>query len=292
MINQKAEEYSMRIINLVENENGAAGCEAAHGLSFYVETPNHKILIDAGPSDVILRNAKVLEVDLTAVDTMILSHGHYDHSGGLLAFAQLNPKAKIYMQREATGEHYAFDNITEDLKKNISLYRYIGIDKQVSSLPQIVFLDGDLKIDNELLLFTVQKRNYELSSTNKRILIKKGDSYVQDNFEHEQYLVISCDNQSVLFSGCAHNGILNIMDEFHRKYNFFPSAAVSGFHLMKKSGYQEADREEERKIARKLTSYPTKFFTCHCTGIEPFDEMRSIMKNQLEYIKTGTIFDL
>lgn len=70
----------MRILNLVENELGNSGCEASHGLSFYVETKNHKLLFDSSPGDVLIRNAQKLGVDLTAVDTLILSHGHYDHS--------------------------------------------------------------------------------------------------------------------------------------------------------------------------------------------------------------------
>lgn len=109
----------MRIINLVENELGESGCEAAHGLSFYVETENHKFLFDSSPNEVLIRNARMLGVDLTAVDTVILSHGHYDHSGGILPFVELNPRAKIYMQQNAGGEYYAFDGEEQS-------FRYIG----------------------------------------------------------------------------------------------------------------------------------------------------------------------
>ena len=98
----------LRIINLVENELGESGCEAAHGLSFYVETKNHKLLFDTSPSEVVIKNAQKLCVDLTTIDTVILSHGHYDHSGGILAFVEINPRAKIYMQHNASGEYYAF----------------------------------------------------------------------------------------------------------------------------------------------------------------------------------------
>ena len=92
----------MRIMNLVENELGESGCEAAHGLSFYVETDNHKLLFDSSPSELVIRNARKLGVDLTAIDTVILSHGHYDHSGGILPFVEINPRAKIYMQYNAS----------------------------------------------------------------------------------------------------------------------------------------------------------------------------------------------
>ena len=113
----------MQIINLVENELGDSGCEAAHGLSFYIETENHKLLFDTSPSELVLRNAEKLGVDLKNVDTVILSHGHYDHSGGILPFVEINPWAKIYMQHNAGGEYYAFDGEEKG-------YRYIGIDKK------------------------------------------------------------------------------------------------------------------------------------------------------------------
>ena len=118
----------MRIINLVENELGETDCEAVHGLSFYVETDNHKLPFDASPSDLVIRNAQKLGVDLTAIDTVILSHGHYDHSGGILPFMEMNPRAKIYMQHNAGGEYYAFDGGDKG-------FRYIGIDKKILSLP-------------------------------------------------------------------------------------------------------------------------------------------------------------
>ena len=126
----------MRIINLVENELGDSGCEAAHGLSFYVETDNHKLLFDSSPSELVICNARKLGVDLSSVDTVILSHGHYDHSGGILPFVEINPRAKIYMQYNAGGEYYAFDG--EDKG-----FRYIGIDKKILSLPQLLLLKGD-----------------------------------------------------------------------------------------------------------------------------------------------------
>nr|MCR5187388.1 MBL fold metallo-hydrolase [Treponema sp.] len=67
---------------------------------------------------------------------------------------------------------------------------------------------------------------------------------------------------------------------------------LSGFHLMRKTGYQESDFEEDREIARKLMTYPSKFYTCHCTGQEPYEEMKNIMGKKLEYLHTGNIIEL
>ena len=73
-------------------------------MSFYVETSEHKLLVDLGPSDETIKNAENLGIDLSQVDTVILSHGHYDHSGGIKAFSQINPCAVIYMQKSASDE--------------------------------------------------------------------------------------------------------------------------------------------------------------------------------------------
>ena len=284
----------MKIVNIIENEKGEnVDVVASHGLCFYVETEKHKILVDAGPSDVILENAKALGLefrrvlfrsalglDLTLVDTLILTHGHYDHSGGIMAFASINPNAKIYMQEKALRDYYAFDG--EGLP-----YRYIGVDKAIASLPNVVLVNGDMKIDDELFLFVVDTISDLLPSTNKRLLRKEGDVYLKDNFNHEQCLVINCGKKTVLFSGCAHNGILNIIKTFKRKYGGRLSAVVSGFHLMKKSGYTKDDEDEETYIAEKLNIYGTKFFTCHCTGLEPFKVMKRILQSKLEYVYSG-----
>lgn len=101
----------MKIINLIENTKGHEGCAYAHGLSFYVETTKHKLLLDLGPSEETLHNADKLGINLKEVDTVILSHGHYDHSGGIMPFARINPDATIYMQEMANGDYYAHNGI-------------------------------------------------------------------------------------------------------------------------------------------------------------------------------------
>ena len=272
----------MKIINLVENEPGDSGCEAAHGLSFYVETENHKLLFDSSPSEVVIRNAKILGVNLTAVDTVILSHGHYDHSGGILPFVELNPRAKIYMQNNAGGEYYAFDGEEKG-------FRYIGIDKKILSLPQVQFLKGDTKIDDELQVFTVDQRAYPLPSTNKRLRELCNGQYIQDEFHHEQNLLLTADGKKILFCGCAHNGILNVLETLERKFGptSLPDLVIGGFHLMKRTEFSEADTAEVTEIANRLKGYKSHFVTCHCTGLPVFNQMKEIMGEQLSYVYSG-----
>ena len=272
----------MRIVNLIENTEGNPECVSAHGLSFYVETKKHKLLLDLGPSEDTLKNAAALGIKLSDVDTMILSHGHYDHSGGIIPFTKINNKAAIYMQAAATDAYFA-----DDGKDAPERYRYIGIDPDIEKLPQVRFISGDTVIDDELELFTIQKRSHELPFTNKRLLVRKGNEYIRDDFRHEHYLVIRQDGKSVLMSGCAHNGILSIMDAYVEKYGKAPDAVISGFHLMKKTPYREEEIREIEDIARELNKYPTRFFTCHCTGVDAFDIMKTIMGERLSYVHSG-----
>ena len=118
----------MRIVNLIEDTNGNCNCISAHGLSFYIETAEHKMLLDLGPSTDTLKNAEALKIDLSAIDTVVLSHGHYDHSGGIIPFTQINDRAKIYLQKGAVKDYYADDGENAPVR-----YRYIGIDKSIAN---------------------------------------------------------------------------------------------------------------------------------------------------------------
>jgi 7,8-dihydropterin-6-yl-methyl-4-(beta-D-ribofuranosyl)aminobenzene 5'-phosphate synthase len=276
---------NMRIVNLVENEIGKTKCEAAHGLSFYVESENHKLLFDTSPSDLLLQNAKMLGVDLTKVDTVILSHGHYDHSGGMMAFCAVNHDARIYMQRLSLGEYYAFDGVDKG-------FRYIGTDKRIRSLPNVVLLDGDVRIDDELCLFTVDKRVFPLPSANNRLKELRSGEYVADDFRHEQNLLLSLDGKKILFCGCAHNGILNVLHSLEEKFSVLPDAVIGGFHLMKKSGLGDSDIAEIKEIAERLKAYKTHFFTCHCTGLDAFSLMKEILGDNLSYVHSGDEVEL
>lgn len=268
----------MKIINLVENTPGVPGCGYEHGLSFYIETGRHKLLIDSGATDLFLRNAKVLGIDLREVDIMILSHGHYDHAGGIPAFSEQNPDAEIYLKASAGGDFY-------HLKENGE--KYIGIDKEILSFRQCRFVQEDLKIDDELYLFTdITGRRYP-SKGNLSLKRREEERYVQDTFDHEQCLVITQGGQRVLLSGCAHNGIINILDRYQEIFHSEPDIVISGFHLMQDKPYTAEEIQNIQDMARALCKRKSIFYTGHCTGSEASGIMKEIMKDQLRIIHSG-----
>lgn len=268
----------MKIINLIENTKGSNSCLFEHGLSFYIEVTGRKLLIDTGATEAFITNAQKLGVDLAKVDHMILSHGHYDHAGGILAFAQINPHAPIWMQKQAVNEFY---------HKNETLEKYIGIDSKIKELPSLKLVEGNQKIEEGIFLFSDVTGRKLWPLGNLELMVKKGDVFYQDDFCHEQYLVIEEDGKRVLISGCAHNGILNILDKFKELYGSDPDAVISGFHMQKKSGYSDKDLEIVRETARELKKYNTRFYTGHCTGEVPYEILKEIMQEQLQYVHSG-----
>ena len=270
----------MRIVNLVENTEGAPGCGAAHGLSFYVETGRHRLLMDTGPSALMIENAGILGIDLKQVDTVVISHGHYDHSDGLPAFAAINPSARIYIRRGAEAEYCSDDGVEGNM-------HYIGMERSIPSLPGLVWVDGELRIDEELMLFTHITGRRHWPQGNGHLKVRRGGAFYQDDFDHEQCLLVTSGGRRVLLSGCAHNGILNILDRCREATGVVPDAVISGFHMKKRGDYTAAERETIEDTARALTRWPCAFYTGHCTGLPAFELMKAIMGDQLTYVHCG-----
>ncbi len=267
----------MEIITLVENSSGNH-CEGEHGLSFYIQTEKHKLLMDFGASDLLLKNSFLLDVDLTQIDTCILSHGHYDHGGGILAFHQTNPIANLYLKSTSGGEYY---NLSHGYDK------YIGIEKDILNLPQCIFVQDDLEIDDELFLFTnITGRRYPAKG-NFHLKQKIGENFIQDTFDHEQCLVITQGNQRILLSGCAHNGIINILERYFEIFHSYPDIVISGFHLMQKTEYTEDDIKNIQEIGRELLKTGALFYTGHCTGEPAFGILKEIMQEKLQHLYSG-----
>ena len=253
----------MKITVLTENTSKKPLFEAEHGLSLYIETENHKILFDMGQSNLFLQNAKKLGINLENVDIAVLSHGHYDHGGGLETFLEINQKAKVFVSRHAFEPHYNGSD------------KYIGLDINLKDHPRLTFTGDVFCIDEELCLYTCndKPKKYPLGSFGLNTMEKGKLS--PDDFRHEQYLLITEQGKDVLISGCSHKGIMDIADWFR------PHVLVGGFHFSKLPL-----SETLKDFATTLATYNTEFYTCHCTGTEQYKFMKNQMKN-LHYISTA-----
>ncbi len=257
----------MKITVLSENTSHREGVCAEHGLSLYIETGERKILFDMGASSLFAKNAQKLGVDLSAVDTAVLSHGHYDHGGGIAEFLKINEKAPVYVSRRAFEPHYN------------AAQKDIGLDVRLAGSERIVFVDDELEIAAGITLFSCneRERKYKTDPAGQKC-VKNGVLCCED-FLHEQYLLVE-EGKRVLFSGCSHKGILNICKWFS------PDVLVGGFHFMKLDTQGEG-RAVLENAARELLLYPTKYYTAHCTGEAQFAFLKELMGARLEYISAG-----
>jgi 7,8-dihydropterin-6-yl-methyl-4-(beta-D-ribofuranosyl)aminobenzene 5'-phosphate synthase len=264
----------MKITALVENQTN---CElkARHGLSLYIETQKHKLLFDLGPDNTLFCNAKARGIDLSKVDTVIISHGHIDHGGALKRFLQINSTAKIYVQRKAFEPHYS---------KFVLLKVSVGIDDNFENHPQVVLVEGDCQIDDELSLFTVSRADKCYSKVNDS-LYAKGK---KDDFSHEHNLIIR-ENQTALIMGCGHTGVVNIMKKAEA---YHPRLCVGGYHLRNPLTKKTVPTALLKEIAQELQRYPqTQFYTCHCTGVDVFQFLSQQMPN-LFYLSCGETIEV
>lgn len=206
---------------LSENTTSSEKLGSEHGLSLYIETETHTILFDTGASCLFAENAEKMGVDLTRVDLAVISHGHYDHGGGLKTFLGINNRAKIYLHQKAFEPHYA--------NRPGGIKAYIGLDESLLSNERFVFCGDRFVIDHELELFSGVDSKRLVPSGNTDLFVKDGDAFVQDDFAHEQNLIISENGKTLLVAGCAHNGIINIIDQFNAEKAAYPITLLEDF---------------------------------------------------------------
>ena len=263
----------MKIFSLTENTCENENFQTEHGLSLYIEANNKKILFDMGQSDLFAKNARQLGINLADVDFAVLSHGHYDHGGGMETFLELNKKAPIYINRHAFEAHY---NGTK---------KFIGLNKDIQTNSRLIFTDDNFEIDSGFKLFSCNEKKRPYETNPFGLTIFENDTFSPEDFRHEQYFLVEENGKKVLFSGCSHKGILNIMQWFS------PNVLVGGFHF-KDLNPETDDKKQLTEAAEVLKAYNTKYFTCHCTGVAQFNFLKKIMAEQLEYISTGKIIEI
>ena len=158
---------------------------------------------------------------------------------------------------------------------------------------QIVLTDEICKIDDELTLFSGVKNRKLFSTANKKLLAKYDDKLKEDEFEHEHYLIVREKENDILFTGCSHNGIVNIVYKyFEMNADKKLACVIGGFHLFNPTSKKYESDELITSIAKELYALDSKFYTCHCTGTKAYQIMKKEMKDKLDYLSAGMVVEL
>lgn len=246
------------IIDNTPDPGGKLECE--HGLSLVIDTGNQKWLLDSGASDLFAQNAQKMGYNLGDIDYLVLSHAHNDHTGGLETFLQENNHAPVLLSDKiADGNYYSKRN---DGKRNIGIRHEL-----LAQYPErFIRISGNHWITSEVAVISNFRNDFPKPQGND-ILYHGGHP---DTFDHELAILVHTENGNVVFTGCAHNGLLNIL---HTAQLFDPEspiiAAIGGTHLINPREELTFETSDEiNTIANILASdFPgIRLITGHCTG--------------------------
>lgn len=260
----------MRWTVLSDNRSSDSRLSTEHGLSILLETERHKILLDTGASDLFIRNAEQLGIDLSDVDYVFISHGHSDHAGGFRYILEHNKQAKIIVSPDAMSGKF--------FSKRGNLHSITTEWPEIDD-DRLILIDQTCEIAEGLhpIAHIPQIHPMPKGNQNLYILDAHGD-YIHDDFRHE--LALYADG--LLFTGCAHSGLENILAACPWPVH----TVVGGFHLL---DGQESEEELAALTQRLKANYPeTLFYTSHCTGDNVFEVMSGVMGEQLLSFKCGT----
>lgn len=258
---------------LADNRTLSPMLETEHGLSILLETDKYRILLDTGASDVFIRNAEHLGIELSTVDYVFISHGHSDHAGGLKHFLEANSQTQVIFSPDALSEGY------------FSKRRYlhsITTEWPEISADRLLAVEHSGSIGDDLYVIARIPQIHPMPKGNQHLFVQDADGqYRQDDFRHE----LAFYTDGLLFTGCAHSGLENIL----AACPFPVNTVVGGFHLL--DGMES--EEELRELAYRLTdAYPqTQFYTSHCTGDAVYGILKNVMGDRIQAFNCGTIIE-
>lgn len=275
----------MKIHILTDNRTRKRVCLAEHGLSIFIEHPDANILFDTGQSDVYCHNASDMGVDLKKTDCVVLSHGHYDHCGGLIHFPKTDCFPKIYVHESALVKRYA-------LNANGPRYREAGVPWSLNDYSfikdSIVFTRRHLQIAPGVTLCG------EIPSTVSFEEVPEG-FYIGDNIEKsvdmvkdEQMLIFDTEKGLCIFLGCSHPGVVNCLNYASRQ---FPGKKIDtlvvGMHLD-----NVAPLRLQMTMQAMIDLDIQRVIPLHCTGIFAICEMKRFLGERCLPLCAGDSLDL
>ena len=256
----------MRITVLIENTSKRSDLNAEHGLSLLIEAAGHRILFDAGASPAFADNAALLGIDLRSVDMAILSHGHYDHGGGIARFLEINSHAPVWVSPHAFEPHF---NATG---------KDIGLNPALSSHPRLRTSPSETyTLAPGLTLHPAWEIPCCYPFAGDGMCTMLDGKHAPDDFRHEQYLLIEEAGRRILISGCSHRGILNIATHFH------PASLIGGPPLPP----PHADPPDPTGAPP-----PPRFYTGHCTGAAATARLQQLLGDRLIPFSTGQVIQI
>jgi 7,8-dihydropterin-6-yl-methyl-4-(beta-D-ribofuranosyl)aminobenzene 5'-phosphate synthase len=289
MLNQSMPSVDrVKLTVLVEDSANRPDLIAKHGLSFLVETAsaasNSRILMDAGPPpDIALRNANVLKADIRHLDTIVVSHGHYDHAGGLVEILRnVRRPTPVVVHPLAFAPKFS-------LKPDL---RFIGPDFDERSVRDaggvLLLVRNSVAIATGVITSGEVSRETDFEKV-EGFWTVKDQRFAQDQMTDDQALLINVRQKGlVVISGCAHSGIVNTVryaQKITRTNNIH--AIIGGFHLENAD-----DKRIQATLDQLIRIQPKSLYPCHCTGSKAMNRFVDSFGDRCKTTRTGDVIEL
>lgn len=269
----------MKITTLIENEAGHnKELKNEFGLSLFIEDEDISLIFDTGKSGDFIFNAQKLQIPLNNIKHVVLSHSHFDHTGGIRKLVDtFNNKFTLHISKTFFEEKHRITGVIHEFLGNNFNEKYI-LDKGIN----INYIDTDeFKLSKNITLFTNFKSLNNFETPTRYYFRKIYDDYILDSMEDELVLGIDTSKGLLIVCGCSHIGIANIVENIKYRTQKKIYGIIGGLHLSK------ASDERIEKVLKYFDECNIEFFgVSHCTGEKVTKILRESKKNFI-YNNTG-----
>ncbi|MCP4020350.1 MAG: MBL fold metallo-hydrolase [Desulfobacteraceae bacterium] len=256
-----------KITILCENRAGLPlGILGEHGFSALIEKGGEKILLDTGQGMALDANANTLGMDLSQINTIVISHGHYDHTGGLAFFKNTKQDMRIIAHPQIFEDKFILKEI-DGKKQPISIGMKFSKQELESKMNATVLLQKQFTQISPGIFFSGEvPRVTDFEKNDPKLLVKSNDNFIQDTVIDDSSLLIETGSGPVILTGCAHSGIVNTMLHFQKKAKVDKfHAVIGGTHL----GFLDSPAQLEKTIQAFKDFHLDLIAVSHCTGDIP-----------------------
>jgi 7,8-dihydropterin-6-yl-methyl-4-(beta-D-ribofuranosyl)aminobenzene 5'-phosphate synthase len=269
----------LKITTLIENEAGHnKELKNEFGLSLFIEDEDISLIFDTGKSGDFIFNAQKLQIPLNNIKHVVLSHSHFDHTGGIRKLVDtFNNKFTLHISKTFFEEKHRITGVIHEFLGNNFNEKYI-LDKGIN----INYIDTDeFKLSKNITLFTNFKSLNNFETPTRYYFRKIYDDYILDSMEDELVLGIDTSKGLLIVCGCSHIGIANIVENIKCRTQKKIYGIIGGLHLSK------ASDERIEKVLKYFDECNIEFFgVSHCTGEKVTKILRESKKNFI-YNNTG-----
>jgi len=277
---------TVRITTLVENTSNHPPLLAEHGLAFWIEYGSHNILFDSGASHIIQANAAVLGIDLTQTQAIVLSHGHYDHTGGLMRILDQAPHASVYLHPDALQPRFSCHNDKPPRPVGMPNLTAMHLRQQKKN-HQLHWTTQPQQVCPGLWVTGPVPRVTDFEDTGGPFFLDAARNQ-PDPILDDQALFFQSTQGLVVLLGCAHAGVVNTLDYIKNltghKHCF---TMVGGMHL------GAASPQRIHNTIEAMRAYqPARIGPAHCTGTHATAQLWNAFPDQSFTCSTGTTIEL